>query len=265
MRIKTPDNKENVIFEFYLNLVEIVNISVAQKKLCDYLATRRCWWERYPQLPTWRVSRDSKDDCKRSMRKLTTDMRNPMEAFLLSCDRGTANYKRTGNTENVIALWIEIIRLVLRWMLILISVSEICISRYHSESVRYDRDMQEVNAWSEPGNVSVDTELIMQWDDTEVDINEDNARVRAIRSSIFVNSEIDRNGFSCLTDDLVNEANNYSNNMVKQYSFHWCVNSMEGSWWDTVSNIKDMEGSQHRRVLVKTKLTSEKERIYLNI
>ena len=53
----------------------------------------------------------------------------------------------------------------------------------------YDRNLQEVNAWTEAGDAFVDAELIMEGDGEDAVIDETNPWVRAIRACIQEKSD----------------------------------------------------------------------------
>ena len=103
--------------------------------------------------------------------------------------------------------------------------------QYASESVSgfYDRYLQEVGAWTEAGNAFVESEIIIEGDDPDAEIDEENVQVRAIRARIHLKSEkkkamnfltkLDKNRFTGMADELANDLakgrNNYPDNIVE--------------------------------------------------
>jgi hypothetical protein len=99
---------------------------------------------------------------------------------------------------------------------------------YESVSMFYDRYLQECNAWLEAGNTFVESEIVIEGDDTGYVIDETNVKVIAARARILVKQEkkkamnfltkLDRNRFTSMLDELANDLskgkNNYPNNIV---------------------------------------------------
>ena len=65
------------------------------------------------------------------------------------------------------------------------------VHQYASQSVSgfYDRYLQEVGTWTEVGNTFFESEIIIEGDDPDADIDEGNVQVRAIRARIHLKSE----------------------------------------------------------------------------
>ena len=224
-----PDDEDNFVFDIYPNRVETVKFVVAQRKLCDYVATRFPDVSKIfshgievdhprPQRPRLTKVNDPhhfrRDEYKEKLKlviKREDDYKfhkklaygilwKHCSLALQNSIRGTANYSETSSNENVSALWQEVKRLCTVGVMTNADPEKVQrdadfrfvkVHQMSNESVSsfYDRYLQEVNAWTEAGNAFVDAELIMEGEGADQELDEANPRVVAARARLLVKSE----------------------------------------------------------------------------
>ena len=226
---KPPDDEENFMFDIYPNRVETVKFVNAQRKLCDYVATRYPDVSKIfshgvvvsydiPEAPEFQRGEDPnnflrdqyrervkmlmkrEDDFKFNMKLTYGVLWKHCSLALQNSLRSMSEYEEYSSEEDVHALWTDIKRLCTVGVLTNADPEKVQrdadfrfvkVHQYNNESVTafYDRYLQEVNAWIEAGNAFVDAELIMEGDGEDAAIDETNPRVRAIRARIQEKSE----------------------------------------------------------------------------
>jgi hypothetical protein len=200
--------------------------------------------------------------------------------------RGTLDYTDMSENENALELWEHVKRLCTVGVVINADPEKVqrdadlrfnSISQLPSESVSgfYDRYLQEVNAWVEAGNAFVDTEIIVEGDDPDAEIDEQDARVRAIRARVHLKSEkrkarnfmskLDRSRFTGMEDELANDLvkgrDNYPYNIVDAMQLAQSYRYDGRAMGDVITNTRHVEGSAYVTQKHKSKNKTYKRKV----
>ena len=220
------DDEDDFMFEIHPNRIDTVKFINAQRKLCDYVATRYADVSKlfsygiettyeYPETPDfqddpgklkahiWReqvkLIEKRREDYKFNKKLVYGVLWKHCSLPLQNSIRGTEGFSATVRDEDVVSLWAEEKRL--STVGVMLNADPEKLQRdadfrftkvhqlsYESVSMFYDRYLQECNAWFEAGNTFVESEIVMEGGEYE-EIDELNPRVIAIRVMILLKKE----------------------------------------------------------------------------
>ena len=199
--------------------------------------------------------------------------------------RGTLDYTEMSETEDALQLWESVKKLCTVGVVTNADPDKVQrdadfrfsrVHQYASESVSgfYDRYLQEVGAWTEAGNAFVESEIIIEGDNPDAEIDEENVQVRAIRARIHLKSEkkkamnfltkLDKNRFTGMADELANDLakgrNNYPDNIVEAMQLAQTYRYDGRVMGDVIISTREIDASAYVTQSYKSKNKSYKRK-----